>query len=79
MGKNEPTLEPVTVTISGKHDSGRSTLANLIKMHLEENDYAHVSVEDTKPLSQDSKDRFPNRFDRNRNLRAVNIRVVTEE
>lgn len=79
MGKNQPTLDPVTVTVSGPHDSGRSTLANLIKMMLEETGYEHIAVEDTKPIPQDSKDRFPERFDRNRNLRAVRIRVVTEE
>jgi adenylylsulfate kinase-like enzyme len=79
MGKGEPTLEAVTVTVSGKHDSGRSTLANLIKMMLEESGYKHVSFADTEPLPQDAKDRFPERFDRNRTLRAVNIRVVLDD
>jgi pantothenate kinase-related protein Tda10 len=79
MAKNEPTMAPVTITIKGQHDSGRSTLANLIKMHLEETGYRHVSVEDTKPLSSDDKDRFPDRFDRNRTLRAVKISVVLDE
>jgi|HubBroStandDraft_5_1064220.scaffolds.fasta_scaffold142073_3 hypothetical protein len=79
MGKNEPTLDPVTVTISGKHDSGKTTLANLIKEFLKENDYRFVAIEDTSPLPADEKDRFSERFSRNRDLRAVNIRVVLEE
>jgi uridine kinase len=79
MGKNEPTLDPVTVTISGRHDSGRTTLANLIKMTLEENEYRHVTLQDVKPISADEKDRFSERFERNRYLRPVNIHVVTEE
>ena len=70
-----PTLPTVTITIEGEHDSGKTTLANLIKMMLEENDYAHVSVVDTPPLPEVEKDRFPNRFDRNRALRPVAIRV----
>lgn len=74
-----PTLEPVTVTIVGKHDTGKSTLANLIKMSLEEYGYKHVVVHDIEPLPQDSKDRFPERFDRNRVLRQVDIHVKLAE
>ena len=74
-----PTLEPVTITIRGPHNSGRTTLANLIKMMLEENDYKHVTMVDTAPLSAENKDRFPERFDRNRALRAVDIRIETVE
>lgn len=70
-----PTFPAVTVTIEGPHDAGKTTLANLIKMHLEESGYDHVSVEDTKPLDRDAKPSFPERFDRNRALRPVNIRV----
>lgn len=78
MGKNQPTLEPVTVTVSGKHDSGRTTLANLIKMMLEENGYKHVTLNDVAPLPREEKDNFPERFERNKVLRAVDIRVVLE-
>lgn len=79
MGKNEPTLSPVTIMISGEHDSGRTTLANLIKGFLEENEYRHVSLKDVEPLPADEKDRFSERFTRNRYLRAVNIYVVLAE
>jgi len=78
MGKNEPTLDPVTVTISGGHDCGKTTLANLIKMSLEESGYRFVNLKDIEPLPQEEKDRFPERFHRNRSLRAVNIHVVLE-
>lgn len=74
-----PTLEPVTITIKGPHNSGRTTLANLVKMMLEENSYKEVILNDTAPLSADEKDRFPERFDRNRALRPVQIRVETNE
>ena len=73
MGR--PTFPAVTITIEGPHDSGKTTLANLVKMHLEESGYEHITVEDTKPLPTDQKPRFPERFDRNRALRPVNIRV----
>lgn len=73
MGR--PTLPTVTVTIEGEHDSGKTTIANLIKEMLEENSYAHVSVEDVPPLPAEHKDRFSARFDRNRALRPVHIRV----
>jgi len=72
---SRPTFPAVTVTIEGPHDSGRTTLANLIKMHLEESGYSHVGVQDTVPLPSDDKPRFPERFDRNRALRPVNIVV----
>ncbi len=74
-----PTFEPVTVTIKGPHNSGRTTLASLIKMMLEENSYKDVVLIDTPPLSADEKDRFPERFDRNRALRPVRISVETIE
>lgn len=72
---SRPTLPPITVTIEGEHDSGKTTLANLLKEMLEENAYAHVTVEDSPPLPAERKDRFSNRFDRNRALRPVHIRV----
>lgn len=74
-----PKFEPVTVTIKGPHNSGRTTLANLIKMMLEENSYKNVVMNDTSPLPTDEKDRFAERFDRNRALRTVQIHVETIE
>lgn len=70
-----PTFPAVTITIEGPHDSGKTTLANLIKMMLEENNYSHVTLNDVEPLPVDSKARFPDRFERNRALRPVNICV----
>lgn len=72
-------LEPITVTIKGKHDTGKSTLANLIKMSLEEMGYDHVSVEDVKPLPQEDKFSFQERFVRNRQRRPVKIKVELVE
>lgn len=72
---SHPTFPAVTVTIEGPHDAGKTTLANLIKMHLEESGYAHLTLQDTAPLSSEEKPRFPERFDRNRALRPVNIVV----
>ena len=72
---SRPTLAGVTITIEGEHDSGKTTLANLLKEMLEENNYTHVTVEDVPPLPAERKDRFSERFDRNRALRPVHIRV----
>ena len=72
-------LDPVTVTIRGKHDSGKTTLASLFKMFLEENGYKHIELVDVEPLPQELKDRFINRFMRNRQIRPVKIRVELEE
>ena len=69
------TLPPVTITIEGGHDSGKTTLANLIKMMLEENDYAHVTLHDVEPLPAEQKDNFSARFHRNRALRPIDIQV----
>jgi Flp pilus assembly CpaF family ATPase len=72
-------LDPVTVIIRGKHDTGKTTLANLLKMFLEENGYRHVVVKDIEPLSQEQKAPFWDRFTRNRDLREVNIHIELEE
>jgi hypothetical protein len=74
-----PMLPPVTVTIRGPHNSGRTTLASLFKLFLEENGYQHVTVTDTPPLSVDDKPAFMERFTRNRDLRPVVINVETQE
>lgn len=72
------TLNPVTITIKGEHDSGKTTLARLLEQFLDEHGYRHVAVTDLPPLSHDQKDRFSERFERNRNLRPVVIRVELE-
>lgn len=74
-----PLLEPVIITIKGKHDTGKSTLGNLIKMALEEYGYDHVSIEDIKPLPQEQKFGFQERFIRNRQQRPVQIKVELVE
>lgn len=68
-------LDGLTVIIKGKHDTGKSTLANLLKMYLEENGYKHVTVQDLPPLPQEQKAAFYDRFSRNRDLRPVTIKV----
>lgn len=72
-------FDPVTVTIRGKHDSGKTTLMNLIRGMLEENGYKQVTVKDVEPLPAEHKDRFPDRFERNRILRPVRIVVELEK
>lgn len=73
------TLDPVTIIIRGKHDTGKTTLARLLEQFLQEHDYRHMAVTDLPPLPHDQKDRFSNRFERNRSLRPVIIRVELEE
>jgi len=74
-----PKLDPVTIIIRGMHNTGKTTLANLIKMWLDENGYREVTIKDTPPLSQEEKPAFMERFTRNRDLRPVEIRVELEE
>lgn len=74
-----PNFDPVEVVIRGPHDSGKTTLANLIKMWLEENGYRDIEVCDLEPLSQDQKPAFMDRFTRNRDLRPVVIRAELKE
>jgi hypothetical protein len=68
-------MSSVIVTIRGKHDTGKSTLASLFKMFLEENGYKHVKVEDVPPMPAEMKAPFWDRFCRNRETREILIRV----
>jgi molybdopterin-guanine dinucleotide biosynthesis protein len=70
-------MEPVTIVIRGPHDSGRTTLANLIKEFLEESAYKNVKVVDARPLPESEKDRWWDRFQRNRAHRPITIVVET--
>lgn len=72
-------LSPVTVIIRGPHDSGKTTLANLIKLFLEESGYRHVRAQDIEPLPYEQKAPFSDRFSRNRDLRPVLVKVELEE
>ena len=71
-------LEPVEVIILGPHNTGRTTLASLIKMFLEENGYRDVKIVDTEPLPADQKPSFWDRFQKNRE-RPVIIKVFNGE
>lgn len=68
-------LEPVEVIIRGKHNVGKTTLAHIIKMCLEENEYRDVKVSDVPALPAEQKETFSERFNRNRELRPVHIKV----
>ena len=70
-------LDPLTIIIRGKHDTGRTTAASIIKMFLEENGYRDVKIADTEPLPASEKDEFMRRFERNR-TRPVRIVVELE-
>lgn len=72
-----PKLEPLKIIVRGKHDMGKTTVASLIKMFLEENGFSDVKVDDLPPLPQGEKDAFMNRFMRNRE-RPVRIAVELE-
>jgi pantothenate kinase-related protein Tda10 len=64
----------IEIIIRGPHDSGRTTIASLIKDYLEQNEYRYVRVIDTLPLSHEEKSPFHERFARNRE-RAVVIKI----
>ncbi len=68
----------VTIIVRGKHDTGRTTIASLFRMFLEENGYRDVTVADTEPLSHERKADFTERFKRNRS-QPVKILVETVE
>lgn len=70
-----PTLEPVTLVIRGPHNSGRTTLANFLKMFFDEHGYRDVKVEDVAPLPEEQKGSWPERWARNRDLRPIRVRV----
>lgn len=67
-------LRTVEVIIRGPHDTGRTTLASLIRNFLEENGYRDVQVQDTPPLPIEQKASFWDRFQRNRE-RPYRIKV----
>lgn len=69
-----PKLEPLDIIVRGRHDSGKTTVANLIKMCLEESGFVDVVVRDVPPLSPDQKEDYSRRLERNRS-RPVRITV----
>jgi hypothetical protein len=72
-------LKPVTITISGEHNSGRTTLASLITDALTEAGYEHVHLKDQPPLSHTDKPEFRVRFEQNRKEREINVVVETKD
>jgi len=74
-----PKLEPLKIVVRGKHDTGKTTVANLIKVFLEDNGFRQVSIEDVPPLPLEQKAEFVSRFKRNRDQRPVRIVVELEE
>jgi hypothetical protein len=65
----------LTIVIRGKHASGKTTVANLIKMFLEESGFVDVKVADIDPLPQGQKPVFEQRF---REARARPVRIQVE-
>ena len=76
---SNPTFEPLKIVVRGKHDSGKTTAASLIKNYFEECGYLHVTLTDAPPLSPKDKPEFMDRFNHNRHLRPVVITVEIEE
>lgn len=72
-------LKPVQIIIRGQHATGRTTLARLIEGFLRETGYRHVEIFDTEPLSHDVKGPYPERSQRNRDLRPVVVKVELDE
>jgi hypothetical protein len=71
-------LKPLTIIVRGEHDMGKTTIANLIRTFLEDNDFRDVKVIDVDPLLHDQKARWWDRFQRNRE-RPIHIRVELVE
>lgn len=70
-----PSLPPLEIVVRGGHDMGKTTVASLIKMFLEENGFRKVVLRDVEPLPAEQKADFMSRFMRNRDLRPVHIIV----
>ena len=71
-------LHPLKIVVRGKHDSGKTTVANLIKQHLQDDGFRDVAVKDVPPLPHDMKEDFVRRLERNRG-RPVRIVVELED
>lgn len=72
-------LATLTITIRGQHDTGKTTVAALIKSCLEENGFQKVTLKDIPPLLVGQKPDFATRLRRNQTLRPVNIVVELEK
>lgn len=73
-------IAPLKVVVRGRHDSGKTTVAHLIKAALEEAGFKLVGpVKDAKSLPDGEKPSFAERLRRNMVLRPVHITVELEE
>jgi|WetSurMetagenome_2_1015567.scaffolds.fasta_scaffold377498_2 hypothetical protein len=86
-------MEPLKIVVRGRHDSGKTSVANLIKMALEEAGFLLVAmtlhspagfllvcpVKDTKPLPTGKKAEFQDRLHRNMVSRPIQISVELED
>jgi DNA helicase TIP49 (TBP-interacting protein) len=68
-------LEPLRIIIRGEPDSGKTTVANLIRDYLITTGFETVALGDLPPLSPDKKPPFPERLARNLR-RPIYIRVA---
>jgi len=53
---------PITLTVRGPHNTGRTTLARLVEEALREHGYTDVRFRDQPPLPHDQKPDFQERF-----------------
>ena len=58
-------MEPLKIIVRGKHDTGKTTVANILKMLLEESGFRRVYVKDLAPLPPEQKEAFEKRIARN--------------
>lgn len=71
-------LHPLQIVVRGPHDAGKTTVANFIKMFLEDEGFADVVVRDVPPLPQHLKAELAERIRRNKK-RPIRISVELVE
>lgn len=71
-------LCPLQIVVRGPHDSGKTTVANFIKMYLQDEGFADVVVRDVPPLPQHLKEELSERLRRNKE-RPIRIAVELAE
>jgi hypothetical protein len=67
-------LCPLQIIVRGAHDTGKTTVANFIKMFLLDEGFSDVVVKDVPPLPQDMKAELSERIRRNKE-RPIRITV----
>ena len=71
-------MDILEIIIRGPHDSGKTTVASLLRDALKELGFREVQLQDTPPLPPDKKDSFSIRLGRTLR-RPVRIRVELKE